>query len=97
MWYWVIGFGMTGVAVLLMWVAYLIFCGWLVNRSHNDTKCLRDAAVAARAFPGAGVAGAIARAFRPDPVVEVAEAAREVVGGNGPPQLPAADGGTPAP
>jgi len=41
----------------LSWVAYLLFCGWLVGKS-NDPASLRDAAVAARAFrvPGPSAA-----------------------------------------
>lgn len=71
MWYWLIGFGVTAVVVLLMWLAWLRFLRWLVEHSKDkDTSCLRDAAVAARAFPGAGVAGAIGRLVRPDPVDE---------------------------
>lgn len=98
MWYF-IGFGVTALVVLLMWLAYLIFCGWLVKQSKDkDTKCLHDAAVAARAFPGAGIAGAIARAFRPDPVVEVVEAVRGSVQGSDPAPLEAQAGsGSPAP
>jgi hypothetical protein len=78
-WIWVIGIVATAAIGLLMWVAYLIFLYWLVKQCDNDAGVLRDAAVAARAFPGAGVAGAIARAFRPDPVAEVGEAVREAV------------------
>jgi hypothetical protein len=79
-WVWVIGIVATAATGLLMWFRYLSFLRWLVEKT-SDTKCLRDAAVAARAFPGAGVAGAIARAFRPDPVEEVAHAASEIVKG----------------
>jgi hypothetical protein len=34
----VIGFGVTAIVVLLRWIAYLIFCCWLVKRSNNDTS-----------------------------------------------------------
>jgi hypothetical protein len=37
-------------AVVLGWVAYLVFCGWLVNKT-GESKSLLDAAVIARAFP----------------------------------------------
>lgn len=76
--YWVIGLGVTAIVVLLMWLRYMSFCRWLVQHT-NDSKCLRDAAVAAKAFPGAGVAGAIARAFHRDPVDEVVRAPSEIV------------------
>jgi hypothetical protein len=77
--YWVIGLGVTAIVALLMWLAWLRFLRWLVKQCNNDSTVMRDAAVAARAFPGAGVAGAIARAFHRDPVAEVSEAVREVV------------------
>ena len=95
MWYLVIGLGVTAVVGLLMWFRYMSFCQWLVEKT-NDPTCLHDAAVAARAFPGAGVAGAIATAFRPDPVGEVGEAVHEIVRGDRPDPGPA-DSGSPTP
>ena len=85
--YWVIGFGVTSIVVLLMWLTWLSFLRWLVLHTKN-TKSLRDAAVAARAFPGAGVAGAIGRAFHRDPVDDVARAVTEIVKG---PEQPTPD------
>lgn len=43
-----------GAALLLFlrWVAYLIFCAWIVRVTGNS-RALRDVAVAARAFPDA--------------------------------------------
>ena len=37
-------------AAVLCWISYLIFCGWLVKHTGRS-ESLRDAAVAARAFP----------------------------------------------
>lgn len=79
--YWVIGLGVTAIVAFLMWITWLRFLRWLVTQ-EKDTGCLRDAAVAARAFPGAGVAGAIGRAFHRDPVDEVVRAATEIVKGS---------------
>lgn len=42
----------------LSWVAYLLFCCWLVGKS-KDPASLRDAAVAARAFRVAGPSAAL--------------------------------------
>jgi hypothetical protein len=56
--------GIVAGVYLLTWFSYLIFLCWLV-RHTNDPKVLRDAAVAAKAFPGAGFAVAIARLVRP--------------------------------
>lgn len=73
--------GLVAVGVLagvsfLSWVAYLLFLVWIVRHCNNDSKVLRDVAVAARAFPGMGLAAGIARALRPDGPAEVA---REIV------------------
>jgi hypothetical protein len=69
--------GLVAVGVLagvsfLSWVAYLLFLIWIVRHCNNDSRALRDVAVAARAFPGMGLAAGIARALRPDGPTEVA-------------------------
>lgn len=69
--------GLVAVGVLasvsfLSWVAYLLFLVWIVRHCNNDSKVLRDVAVAARAFPGMGLAAGIARTLRPDGPAEVA-------------------------
>jgi hypothetical protein len=43
--------------VTACWMAYLAFCRWLV-RYTGGSAALRDAAVAARAFPGRANPGA---------------------------------------
>lgn len=53
------------VTSLLAWIAYLRFCRFLVKYTKGSS-CLKDAAVAARAFRAAGpaaVAQAAARVF----------------------------------
>jgi hypothetical protein len=45
----ILGTVMT-LCAMVAWIAYLRFCRWLVERT-GDPKALRDAAVAARAFP----------------------------------------------
>jgi hypothetical protein len=47
------------VSSLCSWIAYLMFCRWLVEQS-KDSSSLRDAAIAAKAFRAAAPA-AIAR------------------------------------
>jgi hypothetical protein len=51
----------VAVIPLLAWIAYLLFCCFLVNKT-NDPASLKHAAVAARAFRGAAPA-ALAQAL----------------------------------
>lgn len=53
--------GVFAAVYLAAWFGYLIFLFWLAK--HHGPKALRDAAVAAKAFPGTGVAAGIARAL----------------------------------
>lgn len=55
--------GVLASAYFLCWLSWLIFL-ILLARTHGP-KALRDAAVAARAFPGNALAAGIARALRP--------------------------------
>jgi hypothetical protein len=53
--------GVFAAVYLAAWFSYLIFL-FRLARNHGP-KALRDAAVAAKAFPGTGVAMGIARAL----------------------------------
>lgn len=57
-----IALGVLAVVYLGAWFSYLIFL-FRLARNHGP-KALRDAAVAAKAFPGASLAAAMARALR---------------------------------
>ena len=47
--------GVIGLTPLAAWLAYLLFCRWLVKQTHN-AEDLKHAANAARAFRGAAPA-----------------------------------------
>jgi hypothetical protein len=51
---WVVALPLTAAALFLRrWVAYLLFCAWIVRRT-SSTKSLHDVATAARAIPRVG-------------------------------------------
>lgn len=63
MWDGLICGAIVGGIPVIAFIAYLIFLGWYSLKHGPDS--LPNLAVAVRAFPGAGMASAIARAIRP--------------------------------